>query len=161
MTRSRHPEEPRTCAASRRTATRACGPSFEARPRGRAPQDDGSVCGLQRSRNSYRRFDALTIPTTSEARPATTCSPESISTIAVRFLAIRPTAARRLSFGPNALTELPTGSQPNARSKAGVAPRKRRSSSRTGLKSAASLAAAACIRRSPYLPSYPYAPPSS
>ena len=30
-------------------------PSFEARPRGRAPQDDGGVCGLQL--NSYRGLD--------------------------------------------------------------------------------------------------------
>jgi hypothetical protein len=38
----RHPEEPRSSAASRRMAASACGSSFEARPRGRAPQDDGS-----------------------------------------------------------------------------------------------------------------------
>jgi hypothetical protein len=40
---SRHPEEPRACAASRRTAKGACGPSFEARRERRAPQDDGGV----------------------------------------------------------------------------------------------------------------------
>src|SRR3954447_11065856 len=40
----RHPEEPRACAASRRMAAGACGPSFEARrEERRAPQDDGSL----------------------------------------------------------------------------------------------------------------------
>jgi len=41
----RHPEEPHSGAASRRITTSARGPSFEARPRGRAPQDDGGVYG--------------------------------------------------------------------------------------------------------------------
>src|SRR4051812_9037552 len=43
---SRHPEEPRTCAASRRMVegTGACGPPFEARRKmRRAPQDDGGA----------------------------------------------------------------------------------------------------------------------
>ena len=43
---NRHPEEPRACAASRRTAAGTCGSSFEARrEERRAPQDDGGMCG--------------------------------------------------------------------------------------------------------------------
>src|SRR4051794_8623943 len=50
---ARHPEEPRACAASRRMAASAYGPSFEARRRRRAPQDDGWV-GLAISKTAGR-----------------------------------------------------------------------------------------------------------
>jgi DNA-binding phage protein len=48
-----------------------------------------------------------------------------------------------------------TASQPSAKSKAGVVPRKKRSSSRTGMKSAACLAAAASRGRDNTNPALP------
>jgi hypothetical protein len=63
--------------------------------------------------------------------------------IAVRFPAIRFAVALSSLFGPNVLIELLTGSQPSVKSRAGAAPKKKHSSSRTGLKSAACHAAAA------------------
>src|ERR1700704_5206118 len=51
-THHRHPEEPRSCAASRRMATGACGPSFEARREGRrAPQDDAECAETDASQD--------------------------------------------------------------------------------------------------------------
>ena len=44
-THRRHPEEPRACAASRRIGRKRVWPSFEARRRRRAPQDDGGMRG--------------------------------------------------------------------------------------------------------------------
>jgi hypothetical protein len=55
----RHPEEPRACAASRRMAPRACGLSFEARRRRRAPQDDGGMCGKPSLRGAKRRSNPV------------------------------------------------------------------------------------------------------
>jgi hypothetical protein len=54
---TRHPEEPRSCAASRRMAASdgAFGRFFEARREGRrAPQDDGGVCGAMLSSTERR-----------------------------------------------------------------------------------------------------------
>src|SRR4051812_17141799 len=51
-----HPEEPLSCAASRRIATSACGPSFEARrEERRAPQDDGGVLMRQNLGQEFLR----------------------------------------------------------------------------------------------------------
>src|SRR5436305_9967301 len=54
-----------------------------------------------RWRSTGTCFAAPTIPTISEARPATTCSRELISIIPERFLATHFIAAPSLWFGPN------------------------------------------------------------
>src|ERR1700754_2653891 len=81
----RHPEEPRSCAASRRIATcaGARGPSFEARrEERRAPQDDG-VARENSSPRNWRAIwssTALTMPVSSPSTKACATSTYSDTT---------------------------------------------------------------------------------